>query len=173
MDTVFPKMTPSELDIIVASLARWMLELFAHRFASIGSLTTDKDRSFVTGPIVRRPFFADGRAQLTIDRGPFPTARAYYLACAQREIDCSRALFVQSASPSYQQDLEESRMQIESCVGLLSDLIGRCDGLDDDDVELAAFSLDIHDIGLKNILVSPDDYSKIVRDPYRIKVACN
>ena len=146
-----------------------MVQLFAHRFKKIGSLVVDNDGEFTVGPIVRRPFYADGRAQLKLDRGPFETAAAYYSACAQREIDCARVLFVQNASPAYQRELEESRMQVESCVGLLSDLIKRCDRLDSDDPEFASCSFDIHDIGLKNILVSTDDHSRIVR-PVRPRV---
>ncbi len=139
-----------------------MLSLFTHRFSSIGSLVSDADGTYSVGPIVRRPFYEGGRAQFNLDRGPFRTAKAYYLACAQRELDCSRTLFVQSASPSYQKDLEDSNLQVERCVGLLSDLVNRCEGLDDDDPVLAPFSLDIHDIGLKNILVASDDHTRIV-----------
>ena len=161
-------MSSSEQNVFVAQIARWMLELFTHRYSHIGSLTSRNpivsgtDGNVTVGPIVRRPFYDDGRSQFPLDRGPYTTAREYYLACAQREIECARALFVQGASPAYQRDLEETRLMVERCVGLLSELVARCEGLDEDDPELAPFALDIHDVGLRNILVSPEDHSKIV-----------
>jgi len=156
-------LTSSEQTAIVAQIAKWMLELFQHhRLPKLGSLTRHDDSEPVIGPIIGRPFIADGRAKLPLDRGPFSAARSYYLACAQRENDASRALFVQDSSlPSYQRNLEEVQLQVQRCVGLFYDLVTHCPGLDDDDPEMAPFSLDIHDIGLKNILVSSEDHSKI------------
>ena len=146
-----------------------MLELFSHRFPSIGSLTFGTSDStqapFPIGPIVRAPFYADGRSHFPLDRGPFTSAKSYFLACAQRELDCARHLFVQSASPAYQRELEGTRFQIERCVGLMSDLVSRCEGLDGDDEELRGFSLDVHELGLRNVMVAEGDHSKIVR-PY-------
>ncbi|KAI0719316.1 hypothetical protein C8T65DRAFT_636307 [Cerioporus squamosus] len=134
VESVFPSMTPFEQNVIITALARWMVELFKHRFEAI----------------------------VSIDRGPFASARAYYRACAQRELDSSRMLFVQDAPESYQQELEESRLIVERISGLLCDLTNRCEGLDDDDPEMAPFSLDIHHVGLKNIFVSPENPTNIL-----------
>ncbi|CDO68951.1 hypothetical protein BN946_scf185000.g94 [Trametes cinnabarina] len=71
-------------------------------------------------------------------------------------------LFTQDAPQSYQRDLEESRLMVERIAGLFCDLTNRCQGLDEDDPEMAPFSLDIHNLALKNIFVSPDDPTKIV-----------
>ncbi|KAI0359829.1 hypothetical protein OH77DRAFT_871121 [Trametes cingulata] len=159
LDAVLPGLSPQQQDLIVARIARWMVELFQHRFDKIGSLT---EETGTIGPVVSKPFYEEGRSRLALDRGPFNTARAYYLACAQRELDACRMLFAQDAPPSYQRDLEESRLTVERITGLLCDLTNRCRGLDDDDPALASFSLDIHDIALKNIFVSPENPTEIL-----------
>lgn len=165
VESVFHSMTPFEQNSIVAALARWMVEIFKHRFEAIGSLRTEESNGFRIGPVAMKPFYADGRSKLSLDRGPFTSARAYYRACAQRELDSSRMLFVQDAPESYQQGLEESRLTVERITGLLCDLTDRCEGLDDDDPDMAPFSLDIHEIGLKNIFVSPENPTNIVSSP--------
>ncbi|RDX57262.1 hypothetical protein OH76DRAFT_1395054 [Lentinus brumalis] len=162
VESVFPSMTPFEQNSIVAALARWMVELSKLRFEAIGSLRTDGKNDFRIGPVVMKPFYVDGRSKLSLDRGPFASARGYYRACAQRELDSSRMLFVQGAPESYQQGLEESRLTVERITGLLCDLTDRCEGLDDDDPEMAPFSLDIHEIALKNIFVSPENPTNIL-----------
>ncbi|EIW57590.1 uncharacterized protein TRAVEDRAFT_150122 [Trametes versicolor FP-101664 SS1] len=159
LDVLFPKLSIHEQDQIVATIARWMLDLFHHRFDRIGSLT---DESGSIGPISSKLFYEEGRSKFSLDRGPFTTARAYYLACAQRELDACRMLFAQDAPPSYQRDLEDSRMTVERIAGMLCDLTNRCHGLDDDDPEMAPFSLDIHEIALKDIFVSPGNPTNIV-----------
>lgn len=160
LDVLFPKLSIHEQDQIVATIARWMLDIFHRRFDKIGSLT---DESGGIGPISSKLFYEEGRSKLSLDRGPFTTARAYYLACAQRELDACRMLFAQDAPPSYQRDLEDSRMTVERIAGMLCDLTNRCHGLDDDDPEMAPFSLDIHEIALKDIFVSPGNPTNIVR----------
>ncbi|RPD60113.1 hypothetical protein L226DRAFT_535046 [Lentinus tigrinus ALCF2SS1-7] len=162
VESLFPSMTPFEQNMIIAAIARWMVELFQHRFEAIGSLRVDAPNGQRIGPVVMKPFYTDGRSKLSLDRGPFNSAREYYRACAQRELDSSRMLFVQDAPPSYQHELEESRLMVERIAGLLCDLTTRCEGLDDDDPEMAPFSLDIHEIGLKNIFVSPDNPTNIL-----------
>ncbi|KAF7794800.1 hypothetical protein EIP86_005942 [Pleurotus ostreatoroseus] len=187
-----------EQDAFVSQLAWFMVELSGHRFASIGSLSlspsldagpdpspgspsVDRPASYTVCPLVRRPFLADGRAPLALDRGPFPSARAYYRACAQRELACARTLDVDSegaALPSYRQSLEANRRLVERCAELLEVLVDRCEGLAEDadegialsdvDEQRACFSLDMHDIGLKNILVDPNEHSKIVGHLLRI-----
>ena len=157
-------MMPFEQNMIIAAIARWMIELFEHRFDAIGSLRQDwETQDYHVGPLAMKQFYADGRHKLTLDRGPFSAAKTYYRACVQRELDSSRMLFVQDAPPSYQQDLEDSRLTVERIAGLLCDLINQCQGLDEDDPEMAPFSLDIHEIGLKNIIVSPENPTNIVR----------
>ncbi|OBZ72085.1 hypothetical protein A0H81_07592 [Grifola frondosa] len=161
LDTVIFSLSPFEQNAIVAQMARWTLEIFKHRFDAIGSLFMDEAGDYRVGPLARRPFYVDGRAKLALDRGPFRTAKAYYTACAQREMDCSRVLFVQDAPPTYQRDLEDTRLTVERIVGLMCDLTDQCQGLDDGDPEVAPFSLDIHDIGLKDIYVSSANRSQI------------
>ena len=163
LDSIFTTLSSFEQNAIVAQIAQYMLEVFRHhRFDKIGALKSSEDAAVEVGSVALPSFYIDGRSSLTLDRGPFDSARAYYLACAQRELDCSRVLFVQDASPAYQRDLEDARLQIERIVGLLHDLIVRCQGLDGDDPVFAPFSLDIHQLSLKSIFVSPDDSSKIV-----------
>ncbi|KAI0331874.1 hypothetical protein GY45DRAFT_1300264 [Cubamyces sp. BRFM 1775] len=160
LDTIFTELSSQEQGMIVTSLARWMVEGFHLTFPRIGGLTGDSEATI--GPIVSKPFYADGRAKLPLERGPFTSARAYYLACAQRELDACRMLFTQDAPASYQRDLEESRVMVERIAGLLCDLTCRCRGLDDDDPEMAPFSLDIHGLALKDIFVSPENSTHIV-----------
>ncbi|KAI0749783.1 hypothetical protein C8Q80DRAFT_1163937 [Daedaleopsis nitida] len=163
VEGVFPRMTLFEQNMIIAALARWMVELSQHRFDAIGSIGRASDtQTYAIGPVAMKPFYADGRHSLALDRGPFATAKAYYRACAQRELDSSRMLFVQDAPPSYQQELEDSRLMVERIAGLLCDLTNGCQGLDEDDPEMAPFSLDVHEIGLKNIFVSPENPTTIL-----------
>lgn len=170
LDTTFAGLSNSDQSSIVKQLASWMLELFTHRFPSIGSLTksppssTDEksESEYTIGPIVSRPFYIESRGSMALDRGPFPSSKAYYRGCANRELDACRSLFAQDAGSSYQEELERSQMQVERAVGLLCDLVNKCEGLDDDDPDYAPFSLDIHDIGLKSIIVSSDTPSNII-----------
>ncbi|KAL7279224.1 hypothetical protein ACG7TL_007064 [Trametes sanguinea] len=159
LEPIFSHLASRDQAQIVSTIARWMVDVFRLRFDKIGSIC---DESGTVGPIANKPFFAEGRARLPLDRGPFSSAREYFMACAQRELDACRMLFTQDAPLSYQRDLEESRLMVERIAGLLCDLTKRCHGLDEDDPELAPFSLDIHDMSLKNIFVSPDDPTNIV-----------
>jgi len=110
-------------------------------------------------------FYIEGRTTLSIDRGPFPTARAYFLACAERERAATRALFPQGApaGAEYQALLAETQGIVERAVTLLIELVRRCEGLDSADPELARYALDLHELGLKNIIVASDDPTRIVR----------
>ena len=110
-------------------------------------------------------FYIEGRTALSIDRGPFPTARAYFLACAERERAATRALFPQGApaGAEYQALLAETQDIVERAVTLLIELVRRCEGLDSADPELARYALDLHELGLKNIVVASDDPTRIVR----------
>ncbi|KAI9061304.1 hypothetical protein FKP32DRAFT_1594606 [Trametes sanguinea] len=159
LEPIFSHLAPRDQAQIVSTIARWMVDVFRLRFDKIGSICED---SGTVGPIASKPFFAEGRAKLPLNRGPFVSAREYFMACAQRELDACRMLFTQDAPLSYQRDLEESRLMVERIAGLFCDLTKRCHGLDEDDPDFAPFSLDMHDVPLKNIFVSPDDPTKIV-----------
>lgn len=117
------------------------------------------------GPLTHPCFYIEGRAALSIDRGPFPTVRAYFLACAERERAATRALFTQGApaGAEYQALLAETQSIVERAVTLLIELVRRCEGLDSADPELARYALDLHELGPKNIIVAPDDPTRIVR----------
>ncbi|KAH9942767.1 hypothetical protein B0H21DRAFT_517618 [Amylocystis lapponica] len=162
LDTVFHTLSHFEQNLVVAQVAKWMVELLRHRFDAIGSLILGDQTGHPVGPIVRRAFCIDGRAKLALDRGPFKNAKAYYFACAQRELDCSRVLFVQDAPPTYQRDLDDGRLQVERIAGLFGDLVQRCEGLDEDDPTMAQLSLDIHQLGLKSFFVDSSNSSKII-----------
>ena len=156
-------MKPFEQNQIIATIAKWMVDMSTHLFKAIGSLSFDGAGGHRIGPVVTKPFYADGRSKLTLDRGPFESAKAYYRSCALRELDSAKTLFAQDAPESYQHQFEDTRLMVERITGLMCDLTNRCEGLDDDDPEMAHFSLDIHEIGLKNIYVSSEDHSNIVR----------
>ncbi|TBU33315.1 hypothetical protein BD311DRAFT_784910 [Dichomitus squalens] len=151
-ENIFSSMAPFEQKLIIGAIAKWMGELLC--FADEGD--------YKIGPVVMKPFYSEGRSKLTLDRGPFDSAKAYYKACALRELDSARVLFAQDAPASYQHDLEESRLTVERITGLLCDLTNRCQGLDEDDPDMAPLSLDIHDIGLRNVYLSPENHTEIV-----------
>lgn len=162
---VFPNLTLNEQDAVVAQIARWTAKLFYHRFSVIGSLCPDTQDGYIVGPLISRRFFVEGRGKLKLDRGPFSTVRDYLLACTQREIDCARILVEQNASAEssrYNRDVEDCRLQVESSMAMLTDLIVRCKDIDSGDPELAEFSLDIHELSMKNFIVSDQDHSKVV-----------
>lgn len=139
------------------------MELFQHRFEAIGSLYSSKTDNFRIGDIVRPSFYVNGRDTLQLDRGPFPTARAYFVACAQRELDCARTQSSQDMSDNYQRDVSDARLTVERSMMLLLNAIRGCRGLDDEDPELAPFSLSLAGLDLSKIYVSTEDPSRIVR----------
>ncbi|KAH9068351.1 hypothetical protein EDB83DRAFT_2518706 [Lactarius deliciosus] len=75
------------------------------------------------------------------DDKAFQTARAYFLACAERKRAATRALFT-------------------SGVGALAGT--ECEGLDGADAELARYALDLHELGPKNVIVAPDEPTRIL-----------
>jgi hypothetical protein len=156
----------NEQDAVVAQIARWTAKLLRHRFNAIGSLYPDTQDGYFVGPILSRPFLVDGRARLELDRGPFASAKEYLLACTQREITCAKGLVAQNNAASepsqYRRDEEACLQQVEQSMTMLSNLIARCKDLDTDDPELAPFSLDIHESGMKNFIVSEQDHAKVV-----------
>jgi hypothetical protein len=162
----------------VTQLAQFMIELSHLSFPAIGSIVrpqpcdptaspspvSSSPALPLVGPLAHPCFYVEGRAALSIDRGPFPTARAYFLACAERERTATRALFTQGApaGAEYQALLAETQGIVERAVTLLIELVRRCEGLDSADPELAQFALDLHELGPKNIIVAADDPARIV-----------
>ena len=180
LDTIFDDLPAETQDSLVTQLAHFMLEASRHSFPAIGSIAlpqhaaTDASSPSPTdpatvpplGPLTHPCFYVDGRNSLSIDRGPFPTARAYFLACAERERAATRALFASgggAAGAEYQALLADSHALVERTVALLVELVRRCEGLDGADVELARYALDLHELGPKNIIVAREDPTRIVR----------
>ena len=60
----------------------------------------------------------------------------------------------------------ETQAIVQRAVTLLIELVRRCEGLDSADPELARYALDLHELGLRNIVVSPDDPTRIVRSAF-------
>ncbi|TFK49954.1 hypothetical protein OE88DRAFT_1661401 [Heliocybe sulcata] len=106
LEALFPTLTSFQQHEIVAQIVKYMLEIFSLRFDKLGSLYQQEDGEITLGPVARPIFYLDGRAHLDLDRGPFNTAKAYYLACAQRELDSSRVMFSQDTSADYQRSVE-------------------------------------------------------------------
>src|SRR5258707_11299172 len=79
-----------------------------------------------------------GRITLSIDHGPFPTACAYFQACAECEHVVTHALFTHGApaGAEYQALLAEMQGIVEYAVMLLIELIRCCKDLDRTDPEL-------------------------------------
>ena len=185
LDTIFEDLPAESQDALVTQLAHFLLELSHLSFSAIGSIALPRsaDPSLPSspppspsppsappalpplGPLTHPCFYIDGRTALSIDRGPFPTARAYFLACAERERAATRALFTQGApaGAEYQALLDETQAIVERAVTLLIELVRRCEGLDGADPELGRYALDLHELGLKNIIVARDDPTRIVR----------
>jgi hypothetical protein len=184
LDTIFDDLPAESQDALVTQLAQFMLELSHLSFPAIGSIVLPRsaDPSIPSssppspstplalpplGPLTHPCFYIDGRTALSIDRGPFPTASAYFLACAERERAATQALFTQGApaGPEYQALLAETQATVERAVTLLIELVRRCEGLDGADPELGRYAIDLHELGLKNIIVARDDPTRIVRLP--------
>jgi hypothetical protein len=179
LDTIFDDLPAEAQDSLVTQLAHFMLEASRHSFPAIGSivlpqsptpapspLPTDTAAVPSLGPLTHPCFYVDGRNALTLDRGPFPTARAYFLACAERERAATRALFASGAGAAgaeYQALLADTHALVERAVALLIELVRRCEGLDGADAELARYALDLHELGPKNIIVASDEPTRIVR----------
>lgn len=179
MDKIFEDLPAESQDSLVTQIAQFMVELSHLNFPAIGSIVLPQPCDSPStpspvpsspalpplGPLMHPCFYIEGRTALTIDRGPFATARAYFLACAERERAATRALFPQGtpAGAEYQALLAETQDIVERAVTLLIELVRRCEGLDSADPELARYALDLHELGLKNIIVAPNDPTRIVR----------
>ncbi|KAN0107531.1 hypothetical protein V8E52_010049 [Russula decolorans] len=178
LDKIFEDLPAESQDSLVTQIAQFMVELSHLNFPAIGSIvlpqpcdppsTPSPVSSPQTlpplGPLMHPCFYIEGRTALSIDRGPFATARAYFLACAERERAATRALFPQGApaGAEYQALLAETQGIVERAVTLLIELVRRCEGLDSADPELARYALDLHELGLKNIIVASNDPTRIV-----------
>ncbi len=179
LDTIFEDLPADSQDSLITQIAQFMVELSYLNFPAIGSIALPQPCDPPSapspaspspalpplGPLTHPCFYIEGRTALSIDRGPFPTARAYFLACAERERAATRALFTQGApaGADYQALLAETQDIVERAVTLLIELVRRCEGLDSADSELARYALDLHELGPKNIVVAPDDPTRIVR----------
>ena len=106
----------------------------------------------------------EGRITLLINHGPFPTAHAYFQACAECEHAATHTLFTHGApaGAEYQALLTEMQGIVEHAVTLLIELVRCCKGLDSTDPELAWYVLDLQKLRLKNIIIVPDDPTCIV-----------
>ncbi|KAH9178246.1 hypothetical protein EDB89DRAFT_2064029 [Lactarius sanguifluus] len=160
------------LEKVSGGLAHFMLEASRLSFPAIGSIVLPQspaaDPAAVPplGPLTHPCFYVDGRNALSLDRGPFQTARAYFLACAERERAATRALFTSGAGApagaEYQALLADTHALVERAVTLLIELVRRCEGLDGADAELARYALDLHELGPKNVIVAPDEPTRIL-----------
>ncbi|KAI9440028.1 hypothetical protein H4582DRAFT_1569176 [Lactarius indigo] len=170
LDTIFDDLPAEAQNSLVTQLAHFMLEASRLSFPAIGSIilpqSSAADPAAVPplGPLTHPCFYVDGRNALSLDRGPFPTARAYFLACAERERAATRALFTSGApaGAEYQALLADTHALVERAVTLLIELVRRCEGLDGADAELARYALDLHELGPKNIIVAPDEPTRIL-----------
>ena len=140
------------------------MELFTHSFDKIGSLYPIEGQpgAVQVGPVAQSLFYIDGRAEYPLDRGPFSSAKDYLSGCAQRELDSSRFMFSQDTSKEYQMRLQEEKDNVERSMHLFEQLIHQCPGLDDGDPEMAPFTLDVHNLTMRNIIVDPEDHARIV-----------
>lgn len=172
LDTIYDDLPAEAQDSLVTQLAHFMLEASRLSFPAIGSIllpqspATDPAAVPPLGPLTHPCFYVDGRNALPLDRGPFPTARAYFLACAERERAATRALFTSGvgapAGAEYQALLTDTHALVERAVTLLIELVRRCEGLDGADAELARYALDLHELGPKNVIVALDEPTRIL-----------
>lgn len=164
LSSVYQDIPSLQKDALVTKIARWILDLYHLRFDKIGSLHLSTDQNTVTvGPISTDVWNIDGRARIEgIDRGPWSTARDYFKACAQRELDCLKPLLSQEASEGYKRTVEENSAQVEYSMWLMMRIIGDCEGLDDDDPSFAPFAMDSRAFEPETIFVSREDFSKIL-----------
>ena len=147
LDTIFDDLAAEMQDSLVMQLVHFMLKASHHSFPAIGfvappqhaatasssPLPTDPATVPPLGPLMHPCFYIDGHNSLSIDCGPFPTARAYFLACAERERAATRALFASGGGATgaeYQALLVDSHTLVEHTVALLVELVCRCEGLD-------------------------------------------
>ncbi|KAH7102746.1 hypothetical protein BKA62DRAFT_617059 [Auriculariales sp. MPI-PUGE-AT-0066] len=177
LDQVFETLPEFEQDLIVMHWARWTSELCSpsFRLPKIGSLVTGTDVHGTPniGPLLHLPFFQHGRAAMPqLDRGPWASGHEYRLACAQRELECARALFTQGLelSESYRRSVEDGQLRAERAAALVTGIAEAVKDMDEKDPELACFALDLHELGLRNILVDAYDPTRVlaVTDWHRV-----
>jgi hypothetical protein len=157
-------MEPFQQDLIIGQIARWMMDLFSHSFDKIGGLypVEGVPGAVCTGAVPQALFYNDGRSEYPLDRGPFSSAKDYLSGCAQRELDSSRFMFSQDTSKAYQMKLQEEKDNVERSMHLFEQLIQHCPGLDGGDPEMAPFTLDMHELPMRSIIVDWEDYTRIV-----------
>ncbi|KAF8501689.1 hypothetical protein F5888DRAFT_1260890 [Russula emetica] len=178
LDKIFEDLPAETQDSLVTQIAQFMVESSHLNFPAIGSIVlpqpcdppptpsplSSSPALPPLGPLMHPSFYIEGRHALSIDRGPFATARAYFLACAERELAATRALFHKDAKAGdeYEALLAETQGIVERAATLLVELVRRCEGLDGADPELARYALDLHELGLKNIIVASNDPTHIL-----------
>ncbi|GJJ08576.1 hypothetical protein Clacol_002795 [Clathrus columnatus] len=165
LSTIFSSLSAKEQDFLVKQIAHWSIELFKHRFDTIGSLYIKEEHDnleFIVGPISHPLFYGEDRGNLSLNRGPFHSSRAYFKACQQRELDYARTQCPQDTSDTYQQNVADVRLTVERCMSLLGRVIERCRGLDEDDPTFNEFSLSMAELDLGGIYVAPDAPSLIL-----------
>lgn len=148
-------------------IAHWTIELFKHRFNSIGSLYVKEvpdGQEFVVGPISHPLFYGEDRGHLSLSRGPFQDSKAYFRACQQRELDFARTQCPQDTSDTYQKNVADARFTVEKCMTLLGRVIDGCRGLGEEDPALNELSLSMAGMDLNKVYVAPETPSLIVRD---------
>jgi hypothetical protein len=118
----------------------------------------------LVGPLTHLCFYVEGHAALSINHRPFPTARAYFLTCAEREHTVTHVLFTQGAriGAKYQALLAEMQGIVERATMLLIELVHCCEGLDSTDPELTQYALNLHKLRPKNVIITADDLACIV-----------
>jgi len=159
--------------------ARWTSEL-AHadlKLPKLGSIIPGTDPYGVpnVGPLLHLPFHARGRTAMPqLDCGPWDCAHDYRMACAQRELECARALFTQGVdlSESYRREVENGRFRAEQSAALVMGIADHVKTLDEKDIELARFALDIHELGPRNVIVDAYDATRVVRRAYLLLHMC-
>ena len=85
---IFEDLPAESQDSLVTQLAQFVVELSHVSFPAIGSISLapqpwDLPSSALSplGLLTHPCFYVEGRIALTIDRGPFPTARAVHTGC--------------------------------------------------------------------------------------------
>ncbi|KAH9994889.1 hypothetical protein BJV77DRAFT_1066603 [Russula vinacea] len=143
-------------DSLVTQLAQFMVELSHLSFPAIGSIALppqpcDPPSSALPplGPLTHPCFYVEAA----------PRSRSTAAHSPQRAHTSSLGA---PAGAEYQALLAETQAIVERAVTLLIELVRRCEGLDSADPELARYALDLHELGLKNIIVAPDDPTRIL-----------
>ncbi|PGH18242.1 hypothetical protein AJ79_00581 [Helicocarpus griseus UAMH5409] len=117
---------------------------------------------FAVGPIALREFWDKERAQMSIDRGPWETARGYVEAVAHREISwISKYASSSARNPSYLK-LPEAQLSPQEHIGLLNKYLGSISTLLPDSPDLVRPTLWHHDIQDGNLFIHDGRISSVI-----------